>query len=360
MVVVLDAEGADASDFVAGTSPLAELLACLHVLAEPEHHPESRTWLARVGGRLPGPLVQELRYYAPMWARYRCRLFFPLRKPLDRTLHDELDSLLGLDTGVFVRLAANAIRGVVFPGANILLNASERREFIKACERRSFSRGELANALVDDPESFRTGLVDTLYHCAEAFFDEEWSRVGPRLGDVAARVREQLRTESAGAVLTSVSPTATATQQPARISYDKLQSARGTIRDRGCFLVPTMHGWPHLILKLDEGLPLVVHFIAGDWEQRPPVSQSLVRDRLSAISEPARLELCRHLLGEPITTSELAERMGIGEPQVSRHLRRLREVGLVSSQREGRMVYHRLHAELLLNLGADVLTTVMR
>lgn len=103
-----------------------------------------------------------------------------------------------------------------------------------------------------------------------------------------------------------------------------------------------------------------MHFIADDWEQRPSVSQSLVRDRLSAISEPARLELCRHLLSEPITTSELAGRMGIGEPQVSRHLRRLREVGLVTSQREGRMVYHRLHAELLLNLGADVLTTVMR
>lgn len=358
---MLDVAGAGASDLVAGTSPLAELLSCLHVLAEPEHHPESRTWLARAGERLPASLTQELRYYSPLWARYRCRLFFPLQGPLGRELYDELDALLDLDLATFVPLAANAIRGVVFPGSNLLRSGrTEQREFVKACERRSFSRGELANALVDDPEAFRTGLVETVGHCAEAFFDEEWRRVGPRLSDVAARVREQLRTEPADAVLASVSPTATATQQPARVSYDKLQSARGKVRDRGCFLVPTMHGWPHLILKLDEGLPLVVHFIADDWEQRPSVSQSLVRDRLSAISEPARLELCRHLLSEPITTSELAGRMGIGEPQVSRHLRRLREVGLVTSQREGRMVYHRLHAELLLNLGADVLTTVMR
>jgi DNA-binding transcriptional ArsR family regulator len=52
--------------------------------------------------------------------------------------------------------------------------------------------------------------------------------------------------------------------------------------------------------------------------------------------------------------------MGISEPQVSRHLKRLRQVGLVTSRREGRMVYHRLHAQLLQTLGSDVLTTIMR
>ncbi len=360
MVVVLDVEGARASDVAAGASPLAELLACLHVLAEPEHHPESRTWLARTGPLLTGPLAQEIRFYSPLWARYRCRLLFPLRAPLDRTLPEELDELTRLDLGSFVRLAANAIRGVDFPGGDALRGGAARRDFVKSCERRSFSRGELANALVEDPERFRSGLVDTLAHCAEVFFDEEWARVGPRLFDVGARVREQLRTAPAGAVLASLSPTAAWTEHPGRVSYDKLQSKRGTVRERGCLLVPTAHGWPHLILKADESLPLVVHFIAADWEQRPPVSQRLVRERLAAIAEPARFELCRHLLGEPITTSELAVRMGISEPQVSRHLRRLREVGLITSQREGRMVFHRLHPELLINLGADVLTTVMR
>jgi DNA-binding transcriptional ArsR family regulator len=45
---------------------------------------------------------------------------------------------------------------------------------------------------------------------------------------------------------------------------------------------------------------------------------------------------------------------------VSRHLRRLRTVGLITSQREGRMVHHRLHAVLLLELGRDALTALMR
>jgi hypothetical protein len=82
----------------------------------------------------------------------------------------------------------------------------------------------------------------------------------------------------------------------------------GAVGDHGCLLVPTLRRWPHLIVKLDPELPPVVHFPAGDWEQHRQVPQPLVRERLAALAEPARLDPCRHLLGEPITTSELAER----------------------------------------------------
>ena len=360
MVVTLDLGEALPAHFTAGASPLSELLACLHTLAEPEHHPESRTWLAGIREKLPDPLVQRLNHYAPLWARYRCRLLFPLQGPLDRELPAELGTLVRLDQRMFVSLAASGIRGTSFAGADDLHDTARQRAFIAASERHSFSRGELARALMDDPDAFRTGLIRTVERSADVFFDAEWRRIGSRLKDTAARVRGQLRRESASTVLASVTSTAGATESPPRVHFDKLQSGYGKVSDRGCFLVPTLHGWPHLILKLDPGLPLVVHFVAGVWEQRPAVPQSLVRDRLAAIAEPSRFEMCRHLLGEPITTSELAERMGISEPQVSRHLKRLRQVGLVTSRREGRMIYHRLHAQLLLALGSEVLTTIMR
>ncbi|MFB9835908.1 ArsR/SmtB family transcription factor [Actinoallomurus acaciae] len=360
MVVTLDVDEALPVHFTAGASPMSELLACLHALAEPEHHPESRAWLASVRERIPDSLVQRLNQYAPLWARYRCRLLFPLRGPLDRDLPAELHTLAAYAQPMFVSLAASGIRGTSFEGIDDLHDAARQRAFIKASERRSFSRGELARALIDDPEAFRAGLVETLERCADTFFEAEWRRVGPHLKDTAARVRGQLRRDPPATVLASVTPTASVTERPARVRYDKLQSAFGKVSDHGCFLVPTLHGWPHLILKLDPGLPFVVHFVGGDWEQRPAVPQSLIRDRLAAIAEPGRFEMCRHLLGEPITTSELAVRMGISEPQVSRHLKRLRQVGLVTSRREGRMIYHRLHAQLLLGLGSDVLTTIMR
>ena len=359
MVVTLDVAGVRPSDLVVGTSPSAELLACLHVLAEPEHHPESRTWAARTRESLPEPLARSLIQFAPLWARFRCRLLYPLRGPLDRDLETELAALEALDPRLFLVLAARAIRGSA--AADIELgDAAGRGEFVRACERRSFARGELARSLIDSPERLRRDLVAVLTGCDEAFFAAEWRRIGPRLRDTAAQVRRQAGRLGAGALLAALSPTATEQERPPRVHYDKLQSAASAVREHGCLVIPTLHGWPHLIVKLDPGHPLVLHFIAGDWEQRPAVSQSLVRERLAALAEPARFELCRHLIGEPITTSELAARTGLTEPQVSRHLRRLREVGLITSRRQGRMVYHRLHAKLLTDLGSDVLTTIMR
>ena len=359
MVVTLDVAGARPSDLVVGTSPLAELMACLHVLAEPEHHPESRTWAARTRESLPEPLARSLIQFAPLWARFRCRLFYPLRGPLDRDLGTELAALDTADPAAFLALAATAIRGTAFTGFD-LDDAAGRGEFVRACERRSFARGELARGLLDSPERFRHDLISVLSECDEAFFAAEWRRIGPRLRDTAARVRRQAVRLRAGPLLAALSPTATEQEQPPRVHYDKLQSASGSVREHGCLVIPTLHGWPHLIVKLDPGHPLVLHFIAGDWEQRPALSPSLVRERLAALAEPARFELCRHLIGEAITTSELAARTGLTEPQVSRHLRRLREVGLLTSRRQGRLVYHRLHAKLLTDLGPDLLTTIMR
>ncbi|MGH3376830.1 MAG: DUF5937 family protein, partial [Actinoallomurus sp.] len=239
MVVTLDVDEALPVHVTAGASPLSELLACLHALAESEHHPESRAWLASVRKRLPEPVVQRLNHYAPLWARYRCRLLFPLRGPLDRDLSAELHAISGFDQRMFVSLAASGIRGTAFEGADDLHDAALQRAFIKASERHSFSRGELARALIEDPEAFRAGLVETLECCADTFFEAEWRRVGPHLKETAARVRSQLRREPPATVLASVTPTASLTERPARVHYDKLQSAFGKVSDHGCLLVPT-------------------------------------------------------------------------------------------------------------------------
>jgi DNA-binding transcriptional ArsR family regulator len=65
-------------------------------------------------------------------------------------------------------------------------------------------------------------------------------------------------------------------------------------------------------------------------------------------------------VNEPITTSDLSVRTGMTSPQVSRHLGRLREAGLLTSRRDGRQIYHRLDTNCLMHLGVDVLTSIIR
>nr|WP_267881717.1 MULTISPECIES: ArsR family transcriptional regulator [unclassified Streptomyces] len=55
----------------------------------------------------------------------------------------------------------------------------------------------------------------------------------------------------------------------------------------------------------------------------------------------------------------LAARLGMTSPQVSRHLRKLREAGLVLTHWEGTAVYYRLDTDAIGRLGPDLLVGLL-
>lgn len=59
-------------------------------------------------------------------------------------------------------------------------------------------------------------------------------------------------------------------------------------------------------------------------------------DVYNAIAEPKRRELLECIAGRERSVSELVEAVRLDQPSVSKHLRVLREVRLVSVRREGR------------------------
>ncbi|WP_226966933.1 ArsR/SmtB family transcription factor [Streptomyces phaeolivaceus] len=80
--------------------------------------------------------------------------------------------------------------------------------------------------------------------------------------------------------------------------------------------------------------------------------------RLEVLRDPGRQRIARAIAREPLTPSELATRSGMSLPQVSRHLARLREAGLVTVERDGRRAYYQLHLERVRRLGDDLLTAL--
>ena len=59
-----------------------------------------------------------------------------------------------------------------------------------------------------------------------------------------------------------------------------------------------------------------------------------------ALADVARLTIVYHLAHEDeITVTALTERLGISQPLVSWHLRKLRRAGLLTTRRSGRQVY---------------------
>ena len=59
-------------------------------------------------------------------------------------------------------------------------------------------------------------------------------------------------------------------------------------------------------------------------------------EALAALADPTRREIVALLAGGEVAAGELARRFPVSRPAVSRHLRVLREAGLVSARVEGR------------------------
>jgi DNA-binding transcriptional ArsR family regulator len=68
------------------------------------------------------------------------------------------------------------------------------------------------------------------------------------------------------------------------------------------------------------------------------------------VAEPARRELLDALVGGPKPVGELATTTGLSQPNTSRHLRILREAGLVSCRPEGQRRLYELRPERLAEL----------
>jgi DNA-binding transcriptional ArsR family regulator len=70
-------------------------------------------------------------------------------------------------------------------------------------------------------------------------------------------------------------------------------------------------------------------------------------DAFNAVAEPRRRQILDLLAQGERPVNDLVELLGLAQPQVSKHLRVLREVDLVHVRDEGRQRLYRLNAEPL-------------
>jgi DNA-binding transcriptional ArsR family regulator len=70
-------------------------------------------------------------------------------------------------------------------------------------------------------------------------------------------------------------------------------------------------------------------------------------DAFNAVAEPRRRQILDLLAGGERPVNDLVDALGIAQPQVSKHLRVLREVDLVEVRDEGRHRMYRLNGQSL-------------
>src|SRR5712692_3844569 len=70
-------------------------------------------------------------------------------------------------------------------------------------------------------------------------------------------------------------------------------------------------------------------------------------DAFNAVAEPRRRQILDALAGGEHPVNDIVRRLGLAQPQVSKHLRVLREVGLVDVRDEGRRRIYSLNGQSL-------------
>jgi ArsR family transcriptional regulator len=110
------------------------------------------------------------------------------------------------------------------------------------------------------------------------------------------------------------------------------------------------------------GMQICVYANIGKNMVTPTLQQEITQleaNFCAALSDPNRLLILYALNEKPLNVTELTNELGLSQPTMSRHLKVLRERGLVHAIRTGTVItYHLTDARLIQAL--DLLRNVMR
>jgi DNA-binding transcriptional ArsR family regulator len=70
-------------------------------------------------------------------------------------------------------------------------------------------------------------------------------------------------------------------------------------------------------------------------------------DAFNAVAEPRRRDILNYLALQERSVSEIVDALEMEQPSVSKHLRVLKDVGLVAVRREGRNMLYRVNGEAI-------------
>jgi DNA-binding transcriptional ArsR family regulator len=74
---------------------------------------------------------------------------------------------------------------------------------------------------------------------------------------------------------------------------------------------------------------------------------------LKALGEETRLRMLRLLFKQPLSVGEIAEQLGVTQYNVSKHLRIMREAGLLITQRQGKQRFYGVAEQLRSHVSAN-------
>jgi DNA-binding transcriptional ArsR family regulator len=293
-------------------SPLSEVAESLHMIASGRIHFLHRGWfnvvredLHRVNMRLLTAIVPPRPFIVDF--------LFAGAADTATTMEDQLKVVAGMS-------AAQLRRDI---------------EEVWQCE----SIPAVVREVVDDPGG-PGRMADVLWRYWSVALEPHWRSMRSALDeDVAFRATE-LTKGGVGAMLAGLHPSVTIEGDVLHI--DKPVASQEELAGVGLVLVPSVFVWPKVIFAPSETGPCSLTYAARGvgnlWSEMDTGARC--EDPLAALLGRSRAAILISL-GRPMTTTELAIKLGQSPPAVSQHLSVLRRSSLATSSRAGRRVLYR-------------------
>jgi DNA-binding transcriptional ArsR family regulator len=209
--------------------------------------------------------------------------------------------------------------------------------------RRVYEQREMPPAaarFIERPDDALDDLVRTMRRYWETAIEPHWPRMRALLeGDVLYRART-LALEGPVALFANLHPEVS--WKDGVLILDK-HNHDDDVKPfgRGIVLIPLVFSCPKLVAMWDDPWQPTLAYpprgLATLWEAEPPKAATAL---LELVGESKAAIL--HALEIPMTTSEVAARIGVTPGAVSQQLAQLRRAGIVEAHRSGRGVYSSL------------------
>ena len=331
-------------------SPLVEAVLSLHVLVEPKHHPLQHEFVRRMRSLSPG-LRRRIEELAFVYRRTMPDFFSPSADEGFGSFEDELARMQRHDDETLALELLRPLYDHAGRRDKALLDDEEVRAHVREAPA-------LAQLIFEDPRELARMLAELLADYWDEAFAAEWERLEPRLARAVVDAGRTIASEGLYSLLRGLSPRLRVDPASEEFGLDIPHDHRVEITEADRLaLVPSAFVWPHVRVNCDQPWPLSViypaSFVVADARPRIP-SADLVR-LLRALGDDTRLRALRLIAERPRSTQELAPLVGISEAGLSKHLRQLAQVGVVTTKREGYYVLYSVDPDRLAPLSRTLL-----
>lgn len=367
MAVVFQLPSARPLDLVSfAWSPMFESVVSMAVVARPKRTPMHLPWVRRCRDLLPTEAHEEIRALIRVFDGHVPGIFEVGLSGDSPSFEDELATFEQLDDDLVAYELSWTLGGrdCVPPqahGPTLVHEPAYREEVIATAAAADEDRGALARAAFDDPAAVRDRLARLLGRYWEAAFAQEWARLLPRIEAEVTDGARALVTRGAEGLVDELLPEGRWDAATSSIIVDRTWDGSCDVAARGGLLfVPTVYGWPRVLIELAEPWPAAIFVPLRDLRQPEVVHDSdhVVADGLRALGDETRLQIARLVAEQPRSTKELAELLRLSDSAISRHLKILEGADVVTKERDGYFVLYRLRPQRIGELGLTLRRTL--